>query len=106
MLLSIEYPIDAIDCPEQADADAIRLKGEVTWEPLVGDVTVTLEYAGAAQAISARLDTANRYFIGVLPTSPRAETACKIRLLEKQAHASLSAPRTLYSDLLDPQSMD
>jgi len=58
----MEYPIEAIDWPEQADADAIKLNGEETCDPFVGDVTVTLEKAGAAQ-ISARLDKANKYFI-------------------------------------------
>jgi hypothetical protein len=59
----MEYPIAEVDCPEQADAVAIKLKGEDTWEPFMGDDTVTLEKAGAAHTISARLDTANKYFI-------------------------------------------
>jgi hypothetical protein len=93
VLLSIEYPIAAIDCPEHADAVAFNTNGEETCDPLMGELTVTLEYAGAAETISARLDTANRYFISSTSTSPSAETACKITLLEK-AGALLCTPGT------------
>jgi hypothetical protein len=56
-------------------------------------LTVTLEYAGAAETISARLDITNKYFIRSTSTSPSAETACKITLLEKaDAHMYPRAP--------------
>jgi hypothetical protein len=93
VLLSIEYPIAAIACPEHDDEVAFNAKGEETWDPLIGDVTVTLEKAGAAQTIIARLVTVNKYFIRCTSTSPSAETACKIPLSRgKQAHTSIGAP--------------
>jgi hypothetical protein len=60
VLLSIEYPIAETDCPEHDDEVAFNANGEGTWDPLVGEVTVMLEKAGAAQTISARLVTVNK----------------------------------------------
>jgi hypothetical protein len=95
VLLSSEYPIAVIDCPEHDDEVAFNAKGEGTWDPLVGEVTVTLEKAGAAQTISARLLTVNKYFIRSTSTSPSAETACKIPLARESRHTPLTgAPGT------------
>ena len=90
VLLSIEYPIAEVDWPEQAEAAAIRLNGEDTWEPFAGDVTVTLEEAGAAQKISARLGTARRYFIRTLPI-PRAQKRLARSLARESRRTHLSA---------------
>jgi hypothetical protein len=63
VLSSIEYPIAAIAWLEHADAVAFKMKGEETWEPFEGDVTVTLEKAGTAKVMSTRTKNPNRYLI-------------------------------------------
>ena len=104
VLLSMEYPIAEVDWPEQDDAVAIKLNGEDTWEPFAGDVTVTLEKAGAAQVISARTDTASRTFIWALPL-PRAQKRLARSLARESGRTHLSARPALSVQIYSTRNL-
>jgi hypothetical protein len=52
VLLSKEYPIAEIACDEQLGASAESVKGEETWAPFPGLLTVTVANAGLARRAS------------------------------------------------------
>ena len=83
VLLSKEYPIAEIACDEQLGASAERVKGEETWAPLPGLLTVTVANAGLA-------------WIGALSRAEASDLWVFPSGSEGAARVSLSCPRARH----------
>lgn len=85
VLLSSEYPMDAMACEEHGEAVALSENGDDTVALLVGVETVTEENAGAAHTASAG-KSKQRAFMQVSPNVFRV----RVRLARSRLAESLS----------------